>query len=632
MTHQRGLFMTVLVWLTLIAVVPALHAQDTADSGQADEPASEADGGAERTLSPGLGPAHALAMHGAPALGPDFSHFPHANPNAPKGGRLVRSDVATFDSLNPFIPFGRPMWHMRFFRRVFEPLMIRGDDEPFTVYGLLAQTVEVPEDRSWIAFTLREGIRFSDGTPLTLDDVVFSVETLKTHGRPHFRRWFGQIERIDRLDRRTIRFVFAEDTQNRELPLLIAMTPIFSKAYYASRAFERTTLEPPIGSGPYLVGDVQPGRSLSFVRNPDYWGADLPVNRGFNNFDEVVHEYFRDANAAFEAFKAGAVTLRMEPDSNGLRWARGYGFPAMDRGDVVRAEIRPAKFRGMFGFAINTRRPPFDDIRLREALVLAFDFQWINRTYFFGAYERSTSFYPGTPLAADGPATQAERALLAPFPGRVTDEILNKGLKLAVEGDYYARTRARLKKALTLLGEAGYEERGGWMHAPDGTRLAFEVMIEHPDHQRVALAYAQELEKIGIDLRVRLVDSSQFQTRARAYDFDLMPFLWPSTLSPGNEQRFRWGSAAGRNPGSYNYPGVDDPAVDAMIDALVGARDYDGLIAAGRALDRILLSGHYVVPLFDLPVDRLAWWRPIRKPERTPLRGYDLDAWWWGQE
>ncbi len=591
------------------------------------------------TLSPGLGPSHGLAIHGEPGLPADFSHLPYANPDAPVGGTLARADIATFDSLNPFTILGRPMWHLRFPRRVFEPLMIRSQDEAFTLYGLLAETVEVPEDRSWIAFTLHPKARFADGAPVTIEDVIFSFEVLRDHGRPHYRYRHRQVARIDRPGPRAVRFVFDETVKDRELPLLIAAMPVFPKHDYEDRAFEKTTLRPPLGSGPYRVAEVQTGRRLVFERRADYWGADLPINRGFNNLDRLIYDYYRDANTAFEAFKAGRLQIWREQDANGLRWAKGYDFPALRQGRVTRSELKPASLRGMFGLAINTRRAPFDDIRVREALVLAFDFPWINDTYFFGAFERCRSFYPGTDLAARGPASAAERALLAPFPDAVRPDILATGLIFdELDTDYFARTRRRLARALGLLNEAGFVLRDGRLvSSQTGQPLSIEIMIEHPDQQRVMLAYTAELEKLGIDASVRLVDSSQFLTRSRRYDFDLMPFRWTASRSPGNEQRYRWGSESAASPGSYNFAGVRSPAVDAMINALVRARDRDGLRAAARALDRLLLSGSYVVPLYELPVDRVAWWQTVKTPTDpagaplVPLRGagHELfDSWW----
>ncbi|MGF1456637.1 MAG: extracellular solute-binding protein [Alphaproteobacteria bacterium] len=578
-------------------------------------------------------------MHGRPALPPDFTHLPYANPDAPVGGTMARADIATFDSLNPFIILGRPMWHLRFPRRVFESLMIRSQDEPFTLYGLLAETVEVPEDRSWIAFTLNPKARFADGAPVTVEDVLFSFEALKTQGRPFYRYRHGQVARIDRLGARSVRFVFDESVQDRELPLLIAAMPVFPRHDYDDRAFEKTTLRPPLGSGPYRVSEVQAGRRVVFERRADYWGRDLAINRGFNNFDRLIYDYYRDANTAFEAFKAGQIQIWREQDANGLRWTRGYDFPARRQGRVIRAELTPASQRGMFGLAINTRRPPFDRIALREALVLAFDFPWINDTYFFGAFERCRSFFPGTDLAARGPMSPAERALLAPFPNAVRADLMATGLVFdGLDTDYFARTRRRLTRALGLLEDAGYVlEDGRLVSRETGRPLSLEIMIEHPDQQRVMLAYAAELEKLGIDATVRLVDSSQFQTRSRRYDFDLMPFRWTASHSPGNEQRFRWSSDAGANPGSYNFPGVRSQAVDMLIDALVKAQDRTELRAAARALDRVLLSGSYVVPLYELPVDRVAWWDTVRLPTDArgqrliPLRGAgfeSFDSWW----
>ncbi len=580
-------------------------------------------------LSPGTGPTHAIAMHGEPKHGPGFAHFDYVNPDAPKGGRLVLAEVATFDSLNPFIVLGRPMWHLRFPRRTTENLMLRSDDEPFTLYCLLCESVEMPDDRSWIAFTLRDDIRFSDGTPMTVEDVLFSFEVLKEHGRPHYRARHGKVARIDRLDERTVRFVFKDEIDDRELPLLLAMMAVFSKADYAERDFEKTTLEPPLGSGPYIVDKVDPGRSLTFKRNPDYWGADLAVTRGFSNFDEIRYDYYRDASTAFEAFKAGDADIRIEPDSNALRWARGYNFPAFREGRVKRAEFAHGRAVWLLGFAFNTRRAIFADRRVRKALTIAFDYAWLNDNYFFGAYKRSRSFFQNSDLGATGAADAAERALLAPFMDEVDPEILEHGLQLTRPGDYYARTRARLTEAMDLFQEAGYAIRDGAMTDPDtGAPFSFEIMIEHPDHQRVALNYADELKKIGVTVRVRLVDSAQFLTRSRTRDFDMMPFEWRGSLSPGNEQRFRWSAQAAETDGTFNFSGVKSPAIDTLIDRMVSARAREDLVTAARAFDRVLLSGYYVLPLYHAPKDRVAWWDHLQGPETLSLTGYNLDTWW----
>ncbi len=582
---------------------------------------------AAQALSPGLGPVHALAMHGEPKHDADFRHFDYANPDAPQGGRLVLGEVGTFDSLNPFIVLGRPMWHMRFPRRVFESLMVRSRDEPFTMYGLLAETVEVPDDRSWVAFTLREGVRFSDGSALTVEDVLFSYAVQREHGR--FRSRYKKVVRAEQTGPRSVRFVFDPDIQDRELALLIGAMPVFSRAYYATRDFSKTTLEPPMGSGPYVIAAVDPGRSLTFRRNPAYWGAALAVQRGFNNFDEIRYDYYRDANAAFEAFKAGAVSVRVEPDSNLLRWYRGYDFAAARDGRVQRADLPPPRSIGMLGFAINTRRAHLSDVRVREALVRAFDFEWMNANYFFGGYERTRSFFPRSDLAAEGTASAAERTLLAAYPEAVTPDILEQGLVFETHEAYYTRTRIKLARAVALFEAAGYTLTDGVMtDTRTGTPFTFEIMIEHPDHQRVALAYADELSKIGVEARVRLVDSSQFQTRSRERDFDMMPFLWTRSFSPGVEQGFRWSSAAADQVGTFNFSGVKSEAADALIAQLVAARTRDGLQAAARALDRVLLSGHYVVPLYHARGDRVAWWGHLRRPERLSLTGYDLDTWW----
>jgi peptide/nickel transport system substrate-binding protein len=586
-------------------------------------------GHADEDLSPGTGPRHAIAMHGEPLYPLDFEHFGYADPLAPKGGDLVVGEMGTFDSLNPYIVRGRPAWSIAtgaFGRRVFESLMARSADEPFTLYGLLAETVETPEDRSWVAFTLRPEARFSDGSPVTVDDVIFSMETLRDQGRPNHRNFYSKVVRVDRLGERTVRFVFDPEATDREAPLLMGLMPILSNRYYTENEFDRTSMAPPLGSGPYVVARVDPGRSITYRRNPDYWGKELPVNRGLHNFDTVRHDYYRDGNALFEAFKAGLVHIRVEGDP--ARWANGYDFPAARDGRIYRDEIEHGRPSGMFALVFNTRRPAFSDVRVREALTLAFDFEWINDNFFHGAYRRTRSFFDNSELAAKGPASELERRILAPFPDAVRADILEHGWVPPVGGGQ-AEIRENLRQAVAILREAGYEIRNRRMiNTATGRPLAFEIMIVEPDHERVALHYKRTLERLGIEVSLRTVDSSQFQQRWDNFDFDMMPFTWGGTLSPGNEQRFRWGSQMADIPGSFNLPGVRSQAVDAAIDALTAANSREELVAAARALDRLLLSGYYVLPLYHQAADRVAWWVDLNHPDRHALTGYRLEAWW----
>lgn len=588
-----------------------------------------------RQLSPGTGPRHGIAMHGEPELPPDFKHLDYANPDAPKGGRLVMGIVSTFDNLNAFINLGTHAWPVSFICQ--EALMFRSANEPFTLYGLLAETVEIPEDRSWVAFRLRKEARFSDGSPLTVDDVIFSVELLKTKGRGNLRTRFERITSIDKLDPLTVRFVFEANSSDRELPLLIGLMPVFSKAYYTTHEFDRTTLDPPLTSGPYIITKINPGRSITFRRDPDYWGKDLPVNRGLHNFDEIRFDYFRDGNAAFEAFKAGRIDLRLEDDE--ALWEKGYDFAAVEQGRVKRQELRHGRPSGMTAFVLNIRREKFQDHRVREALTLLYDFEWVNRNFFYGTYQRTRSYFDNSDLAAIGPAGEKERELLAPWPDAVSPEIMEKGWEPPETGGPRAM-RPGLRRALTLFRDAGYGIINGRMvDRKTGKPFGFEILLRDPNYERIALAYKAVAKRLGIQVSVRTVDSAQYEERSRTFDFDVKDVQWAGTLSPGNEQYFRYGSRSADNPGAYNFPGIKSEAVDGLIEQLLQARTREELVTAARALDRVLLSGFYVIPLHHIAVDRLAYWSGIRHPEKLPLTGYKWwiyylkpDVWWYEEE
>lgn len=571
---------------------------------------------------PQAAPRHGIAMHGAPALPADAPHFPHVNPDAPKGGTLVEAHTGTFDSFNPFTLKGSPAKGLDL---VFESLLERSPDEPFTLYAQIAESVETPPDRSWVEFTLDPRARFQDGTPVTVDDVVFSLETLRDKGRPNYRTYYANVARIERPGPRRVRFVFAPGT-NRELPLILGLMPVLPKARYEGERFEEASLEPPLGSGPYRLGRVDPGRSVSYVRDPDHWGRDLPVNRGRFNFDQVRYDYFRDRSIAFEAFKKGLIDIWFEPAPE--RWARNYGFPAVRQGRVRREEIPHGRAIGMYGFALNARRAKFADVRVRKALMLAFDFDWVNKVYFHGVYRRMTSFFENSELAAKGPATAAERELLARFPGSVEPEVLEHGF-VPPESDGDGNNRANLLAAAELLRQAGWRIEGlRLINAHTGKHFAFEILLNRPEDERIALAYRRWLERLGIEATVRTVDTAQYIQRIETYDFDVIINRFGASLSPGNEQHFYWGSRGVELPGTRNYPGIDSPAVDALIEDITAARTREELTAAVRALDRVLLSGYYVVPLYYLPLDYVASWARLARPERTPLYGVDLTTWW----
>ena len=566
-------------------------------------------------------PAHAIAMHGDPRHGPGFAHFDYAYPEAPKGGRLVLGPVGSFDSLNPFVIKGVPAAGLNL---VSERLLKRGRDEPFTLYGLIAESVEVPPDRSWVVFELRPEARFHDGTPITADDVIFSWRTLARRGRLNHRLFYRMVERAEKMGPRAVKFVFKRG-DNWELPLIIGLMPVLSEAYFRTVDFERATLDPIMGSGPYRVEAVDQGRSITYRRDPDYWGRHLAVNRGEYNFDVVRYDYYRDSTVAMEAFRAGLVDVR--PESDPGRWATGYASPALDAGAIVLEEIPNARPAGMYAFVFNTRRPLFRDRRMRAALAHAFDFEWVNRTLFHGAYRRTASFFENSELAAAALPGTAERALLEPFRDRLPPEVLTRIYRPpAGAGD--GENRRGLRTALRALRGAGWVSRDGRMFDPTGAPARFEILLIRPRNERLALTLARKLGRLGIEVAVRTVDSAQYQNRLNSYDFDMILYLWDESLSPGNEQAFYWGARAAGQEGTRNYPGIKDAAVDAMIGHIVAARGRQALIDATRALDRVLQWGHYVLPLYHLPADRLAYWNKFGRPGATPESGYRLDTWW----
>ena len=587
---------------------------------------ARAEPGATHTSEPGTGPHHAIAMHGAPALAPGFHSFPHVNPEAPKGGRLTLAEQGPFDSLNPYILRGEAPSILR--SLVYGRLMERSPDEPFTLYASIAKSIEIPEDRSWVEFTLDPRARFHDGTPIRAEDVVFSMEALRsTDALPNTRFHYERIARVETPGGGRVRFVFDPTRRNAELPLIMGLMPVLSKAYFTTgQDFGRTTLSPPLGAGPYRVAIAEPGRRLEFERVRDWWAADLPAYRGRYNFDRIRIDFYRDENAAFEAFKAGAFDLRVDADPT--RWATGYKFPALKRGEISRAGLPHGRSAGMFGFAMNTRRAVFADRRVREAVTALLDFDWLNVNFYHGAYDRTRSFFANSDLAARGPASPAEKTLLAPYPNTVTPEILASGWIPPQSGSWSARRETRAH-AKALLLDAGYQYTDGRMlHAKTGRPLDFEILITNPDHERLAVVYADALSRVGIAARVRRVDASQFQARARRFAFDMAPWHWRGTLSPGNEQVARWSSASADQPGSLNLPGVRSEAVDALIARIVDAGTRAELVAATRALDRVLLSGAYAVPLFHLRTDRVAWSVRLGRPRIPPLTGFKFDRWW----
>lgn len=582
-------------------------------------------------LTPGLSvtdaraeEAHAIAMHGKPALPADFTHMPYANPDAPKGGRLTWGILGSFDSLNPFIVKGLAVQPIRNY--VVESLLARGQDEPFTLYGLLARSVETDDERSYVTFRLDPRARFSDSKPVLAEDVLFSWQLLRDHGRPNLRQYYAKVAKAETPDSLTVRFDLA-GANDRELPLILGLMPILPKHAVDVATFEETTLTGPIASGPYRVTAVKPGASVTLSRNPDYWGRDLPINRGLFNFDEVRLDYFREANGQFEAFKRGLYDFRVENEP--LRWHDGYDFPAARNGDVIRDTIKPGVPQPSEFLVFNTRRPIFADIRVRQALTLLFDFELVNRNYFFSLYSRVAGYFAGSDLSAYArPADTRERELLKPFAAQIPPDIMDGSYRLPVT-DGSGRDRTTLRAALKLLSDAGYDLDGTVLrNRATKTPLTFEMLVTTRDQERIALAFQRDLKRAGIAPSVRSVDPVQFDQRRLAYEFDMIQNRWDQSLSPGNEQYFYWGSAAADHPGTRNYMGARDPAVDAMIKALLEARDHRDFVDAVRALDRALIAGFYTIPLFNVSEQWIARWNRIERPSTTALSGYLPETWW----
>jgi peptide/nickel transport system substrate-binding protein len=575
-------------------------------------------------------PTYAIAMHGAPALPANYDHMPYANPDAPKGGRLVQGLLGTFDSLNPFIVRGIPVQQVRGygFERgyVYESLMTRGNDEAFTLYGLLAKSVETDDARTYVTFRLDPLARFSDGKPVLADDVLFSWALLRDHGRPNHRQYYAKVARAEALDALTVRFDFG-GVPDRELPLILGLMPILPKHAVDVATFEDTSMAPPVGSGPYRVTEVKPGASVTFTRNPDYWGRDLPINRGLWNFDEIRLDFYRESNGQFEAFKRGLYDFRSETEP--LRWHEGYNFAAARDGEVIRDTIKPGLPQPSEFFVFNTRRPLFSDVRVRRALTLLFDFEWINHNYFFDLYARSGGFFAGSELSAyQRSADDRERELLKPFGADIAPDVLDGSYRLPVT-DGSGRDRITLRAALSLLSQAGYDLDGTVLRQRSTkTPFTFEILVATRDQERIALAFTRDLKRAGIEATVRSVDAVQFDQRRLGFDFDMIENRWDQSLSPGNEQWFYWGSDAADSQGTRNYMGAKSPAIDAMIAALLTARQRPAFVSAVRALDRALMSGFYAIPLFNIREQWIARWNRIERPSTTALTGYLPETWW----
>ncbi len=567
-------------------------------------------------------PFHGVAMHGKPKYGPLFSHFDYVNPNAPKGGNVRLNAIGTFDNLNAFTLKGVPAVGLG---SLHDTLLTSSSDEAFSEYGLLAESIEMPKDRSWVAFNLRKEARWHDGVPVTVDDVIFSLRILKTKGHPFYRAYFASVSKAEKAGDRRVKFTFS-GSENRELPLITGQLPILPKHYWEDRQFDKTTLEPPLGSGPYRIQTFQPGRTITYARVHDYWGKDLPVNRGRHNFDRIRYDYYRDATVALEAFKAGEYDFRLENSSKD--WATAYNVPAVREGLIQKKLIPHERPTGMQAYVFNLRKPRFQDPRVRQALSYAFDFEWTNQNLVYGQYTRSPSFFSNSELASRGLPSPEELKILEPFRGKVPPEVFTKEYhppSTLGEG----RIRSNLRKAIKLLNEAGWVFKDRKLvNQKTGEPFSFEILLQQPTWERISLPLAKNLERLGIDARVRTVDAAQYQKRVEEFDFDMIVDVFSQSLSPGNEQRDFWSSAAAAEPGSRNTIGIKDPTVDALIDLVISAPDRESLIHRTRALDRVLLWGHYVIPHWHIQSFRVAYWDKFGLPKVTPKYDLGFDTWW----
>lgn len=565
---------------------------------------------------------HALALHGRPALPSHFSHFPFVNPKAPVGGHLRLDATGTFDSLNPFISKGIPAEGIN---RLYDSLTVASPDEPFTRYGLLAERIERdPRDASWIVYHLRPQAKFSDGRPVRAEDVVETFRLIQTHGAPAYKAYFAEVKRVYAVTPLKVRFEFRSKT-NRELPLIVGEMSILPKHYWQGRDFERTSLEIPIGSGPYTITAIDPGRRITYSRNPNYWGWSLPVNKGLHNFSTVSYRYYRDGSVAFEAFKADQYDIRLE--NKAKTWATEYNFPAVQNGNVIKLEQKHQNPSGMQGFLFNTRRAPMNDALVREAISLAFDFEWSNRALFYHAYKRTQSYFENSTLAAQGLPSRDELSLLKPLQQDIPATALGPAIKPPVsQGDGY--NREHLVRAQALLKQAGWQVQQGQLVNASGQPLRLEMLLVQPEFERITQPFKRNLARLGIRLDIRILDAAQYIERLRQFDFDMTVGGFPASNSPGNELWSFWSRAAAATPGSRNLTGLSSPAVDALIEHITSAKDRNELVTAVRALDRVLRASHLVVPHYHTPIYRIAAWNRFGRPARPPLYGDGIDAWW----
>ena len=568
--------------------------------------------------------AHGFAMHGDPAYGKDFQHFSYANPDAPKGGRLRLGVVGnSFDSFNPFVIKGVSASGIG---QIYDTLAVQAEDEPFSGYGLVAEKIEMPKDRSWVTFHLNPKARFHDGHPITAEDVIFTFDSLTKNekAQPFYRAYYADVKEVIAESDHKVRFNFKDD-KNKELPLILGQLPILPKHFYQKHKFETANLDIPLGSGPYRVKSFESGRSITYERVKDYWAKDLPVKKGFYNFDEIIHEYYKDSTVALEAFKAGEFDFRLENSSK--NWATQYKGPQFDKGKIVKKEFSTGVPAGMQGFVFNLRRPMFADVKVREALGLAFDFEWTNKNMLYGQYKRTNSYWANSELASRDLPQGEELKILNEYKDKLPSELFSKPFKLP-ENPTPRSIRQNLRKATQLLKSANWVVKDGKLVNSKGKPFEFEFLLSSPSMERVVLPFIDNLKRLGITANARLVDTTQYIKRVRDFDFDMLVLVIAQSNSPGNEQLEFWHSSRAELNSSRNYMGIKNPVIDELIEKVIDAPDRGSLVQRTRALDRALLWNYYVIPQFHIPYERIAYWSKLAHPEKHSLRGAEIMTWW----
>ncbi|MAI84008.1 MAG: hypothetical protein CMM91_03625 [Rickettsiales bacterium] len=572
---------------------------------------------------------HGIAMHGDLKYEKDFKNFEYANPKAPKGGKIKLASIGTFDNLNPYILKGVGAWQMTY---LFETLMKSSGDEPFSQYGLIAEGVKVPKDRSWVMFKIRDEARFSDGSKIKPEDIIFSFNILTTKGHPVYKTYYSQVKDVKKFSKNEVKFFFKGDP-NPELPLIIGyQLPIFSKENWVGKDFSKTTLTPPLGSGPYIVSEIKAGRSITLKKNPEYWGKELNVNKGKFNFDEIHTDFYRDETVSLEAFKSNAYDFKLENSSK--NWATAYNFKAVKENQVKIEEIKYYRPSGMQGFAFNIRKSIFNNRNVRKALTYAFDFEWSNRNLFYNAYTRTKSYFDNSELSSQKLPDLEERKILQNYKGEIPEEIFNSIYKPPRTDLTENGLRNNLRIARRILKDEGWIIINDKLTNKETNEVfKFEILLRSPLFERIVLPMKRNLNKLGIVVNIRTVqDDSQYQKRLEDFDFDMVVTNFGSIISPGNEQKNYWGSEAADQPGSPNIIGVKNPVLDDIIDKLISSKSREELVSYTRALDRILLFNYYLIPQFHIGHYRVAYWNKFSKPILSPKYDLGFDFWWYDKD